>query len=231
MFAVFPLSVARARRAVRLFLPCMLATTCSASLAVTSFLDPVGDFLPTYLGDRATSAGLDVVSVSAIYNVSNNTFTLNSTLAGPVRTTNATFYSWSVDRGTGTLDFADLGVTGVYEDGRLVIDFEDGGNGSLVGTAAVITTSLSFLPAGSLTVTGNTISVTFSASVFPGNGYTPNKYLWSMFTRSSNSNGLDSIADFAPDNASFTAALVPEPGSLALLLTGVTVIALRRRHA
>lgn len=232
MSTALPLGVALLRSAARLILPCALVAASSVSLAVTSLVDPVGDFLPTYLGNPATSAGLDVVSVGAVYNVVNNTFTLSSTLAGPVRTTDLSFYNWNVDTGGGILLFANLGITGVYTDGRLVMDFQAAGNGALVGTAAVLTdTGISFLPASSMTASGNSISVTFSASVFPSHGYAPNKYLWSMFTSTVPPGGILTIADFAPDNASFTAAAVPEPGSWALMLAGVAVIALRRRHA
>ena len=210
----------RFQRAVsRLAAPCALALACTASLAGPSVVDPIGDFLPTFAGSTL-SADLDVVDATVIYNTANNTFTLSSTQAGNVGSTPTGFYVWGVDRGTGTAGFASIGITGVFFD--TVVVLRPNGTGTAAGTA---------LPAGSITVSGKTISATFSASLLPSTGYTTNKYLWNLWPRDGAFSGNAAISDFAPNNASFTASAVPESASLGLMVAGLGLLAWRRRPA
>jgi hypothetical protein len=196
-----------------------LLAAAQASHALVSVTDAAGDFLPTF-GGSTSSLDLDVLDATVTFNTVANTFTLSSTQAGNVGSTATGFYVWGVDRGAGTAGFAVNGITGVFFD--TVVILRPNGTGSAAGVA---------LPAGSITVSGKVISATFSASLLPSTGYAASKYTWNLWPRDSAAGvGFAQISDFAPNNASFTAAVVPEPGSLALILAGVTAIALRRRH-
>ena len=197
----------------------LLATT-AVHAAGPSVIDPLGDFLPTFAGSSA-SKDLDVVSASVVYNTASNTFTLTSTQAGAVGSTATGFYVWGVDRGAGTAGFASIGITGVFFD--TVVLLRPNGTGTAAGAA---------LPAGSITVSGNTISATFSASLLPSTGFTANKYTWNLWPRDGAFSGNAAISDFAPDNANFTASVVPEPASALLMMGGVgALLALRRRQS
>jgi hypothetical protein len=197
-----------------------LLAAAQSSHALVSVTDAAGDFLPTF-GGSTSSLDLDVLDATVVYNTATNTFTLSSTQSGAVGSTATGFYVWGVDRGAGTAGFASNGITGVVFD--TVVILRPNGTGTAAGVA---------LPAGAITVAGKVISATFSASLLPSTGFAASKYTWNLWPRDSAvAPGFAQISDFAPNNASFTAAVVPEPGSLALILAGVTAIALRRRHA
>ncbi|MBC8104878.1 MAG: hypothetical protein H7Z41_20070, partial [Cytophagales bacterium] len=92
-----------------------LGVICSfvnAAPAGAQAVDPLGDFLPTYLGVQG--GDLDVLSTGATYD--GNNFLFTATLNGVVGTTTGGFYVWGVNRGTGTAGFSSLGLDGVLFD-------------------------------------------------------------------------------------------------------------------
>jgi hypothetical protein len=206
--------------AVQILGAAALLAAAQSSHALVSVNDAANDFLPTF-GGSTSSLDLDVLDATVTFNTVANTFTLSSTQAGAVGSTATGFYVWGVDRGAGTAGFASSGITGVFFD--TVVILRPNGTGTAAGVP---------LPVGAITVAGNVISATFSASMLASTGFAVPKYTWNLWPRDSAAgSGFAQISDFAPNNASFTAAVVPEPGSLALILAGVTAIALRRRHA
>jgi hypothetical protein len=203
----------------------LLAALPLSSHALTGITDRPGDFLSTFAG-RAASADLDVISASAFYNASTDQFTIVGTMNGAIGLTPTGLYVWGVNRGAGTAGFAANGIDGVRFD-RVIILRPDG-TGSVAGAGN--------LPAGSVTITGNTITGVISGSLLPSTGFT-NKldYTWNLWPRDGGlAAGFTQIADFAPDNANFTTSPVPEPATTAMLLAGMAAIGglqLRRRRA
>jgi hypothetical protein len=201
-----------------------LATVPLAAHAVGT-PDPAGDFLTTFSGSTS-SADLDVLSVSVTYNAATGNFVLSSTQAGPVGSTKtaggapAGIYVWGVNRGAGTAGFgASLGLNGVLFD-RTIQLRADGTGG--IGAVA--------LPAGSVTISGNTISGVVSATLLPSTGFAFSDYTWNLWPRDSKFAGTASFSDFAPDNSNILTTAVPEPASLALMAAGVGALGWRLRQ-
>ena len=198
-------------------LPAVLLIAAQAGHAA-SITDPTGDFLPTF-GGSASSLDLDVLDATVTYNTGTNIFTLSSTQAGAVGSTATGFYIWGVNRGAGTTGFAANGISGVRFD--TVVRLNPNGTGTVAGVA---------LPAGAVTIAGNTISASFSGALLPSTGFATVDYTWNLWPRDGAFTGFAAISDFAPNNANFTMAVVPEPASLLLMLSGMAALAWRRRQ-
>jgi len=201
-----------------------VASGARESLA-TAATDPAGDFLPTYAGPK--NGDMDVLSSDVVFHPAANTFTFMATFNGPVNTTPGALYVWGVDRGTGT----DLltGATppigaGIVFD-SVFIGVPDAG----VGLVNLLDGSAATTVPG-LVVSGNSVSETVSASLFPTKGFMPSAYLWNLWPRSgSNSADNTQISDFAPDNTVLPVT-IPEPASLALVAVWFgSLLAIRRR--
>jgi len=206
---------------------------CAAALAASPVLghafsgitDRPNDFLSTFAG-QASSTDLDVLSATVLYNPATDLFTLSSTMSGAIGSTPAGFYVWGVNRGAGTAGFAANGIDGVLFD-RVVLLRPDG-TGSIGGGPA--------LAAGSVTISGDTITGVVSGSLLESTGFKKSDYTWNLWPRDGAFTGFTAISDFAPDNANFTStvAAVPEPQSYAMMLAGLGIVgaaAWRRRRS
>jgi hypothetical protein len=201
----------------------VLVASSSAAWAATA--DPLGDFLPSYVGPQA--GDLDVLSVGV--RRSATTFTLSSTLAADIGTTPGGFYVWGINRGLGTARFV-AGVpsvgAGVLFDSVLLLRPNGTGNFN-----DLITPGNSFaLAPGAITIKGATISGVVSIASIPSTGFSAADYTFNLWPRAPGA-GNTFISDFAPD-ASNVASFVPEPASWAMLIAGfgLTGAALRRRR-
>jgi hypothetical protein len=204
-------------------LACVAAVLTAPALAhAVSITDTPGDFLATFAGSAA-STDLDVISATVLYDAGADLFKLTSTMSGAIGSTATGFYVWGVNRGAGTAGFAASGIDGVRFD-RVVILRPDG-TGAVGGVGN--------LPAGSVTVSGNTITGILSGSFLASTGFGKLDYTWNLWPRDGAFAGFAAISDFAPDNANFTTVpgVVPEPATYALMLAGFGLLALARRHA
>ncbi len=204
---------------------CARAAALAVVLAFASpatagtIIDPVGDFLSTYVGPQ--NGDLDVTGMTVTLN-SSGIFRVTTTLAGNVGLTPGAFYVYGVNRGAGTAGFASLGLNNVLFD-RVIIVRQDG--------------SISAAGVGTAQFSGNTITFDIDGNnaQMASTGFSLGQYGWNLWPRAATTaagvavTGNPAISDFAPNNG--TIAAVPEPSSWALTLAGLglTGWAMRRK--
>jgi PEP-CTERM motif len=204
----------------RAVLASALLLTASAALAAP-FIDPVGDFLPTFTGPL--NADLDVVRSELT--LQGSQFIFSTTLAGPVGGTAGSLYVLGLNRGAGTARFPTL-APGVLFDEVLSV------TGTGVATVRdLISGNATTLAANATTISGNGLSVIFPVGLAPSLGLLPSEYTWNLWPRNGAGNNAQ-ISDFAPDNSNVrvTVSAVPEPATLALILLGCLGFAATRRE-
>lgn len=183
--------------------------------------DPTGDFLASFTGNH--DSDLDVTNFSAGFDSGMSSFLLDATLAGPINPALAGLYVIGVNTGTGAIaPFGGIGAPNVVFDQVVLVNKD--GSGLVTGPSG------GPLAAGAITISGNKFGAVVPLSMLPSTGFDPLHYGFNLWPR----NGLgtnDQIADFAPDNATLSAAAVPEPASWGMLIAGFGVVGatLRRR--
>jgi len=219
----------------------LLTTTAQAG----PITDPANDFRAfdpanpnSFAGPK--NPGLDVLSANVILDLNLQTLTFTSTMAGPISGlvdpntgANLGSFSWGINHGYGSNNFADIGLPNVLFDAVLTLN--PNGTGTYRGSAA---------PAGSVVASGNILTGVLPISFLgpppqPANAIGPllpvTGWTYNLWPRSSIRTdgtplgfGNAQIADFAPDTEDFAATSVPEPSSAVLLGIGLLVASLAR---
>lgn len=215
----------RTRRLLRALSGTTIVSTAllagNAAFAVP-FVDPVGDFIPSFAGPR--NADLDVVSSEVT--LEGLQFVFNARLAGPVGLTTGSLYVLGLNRGAGTARFPVI-APGVLFDEVLAVT----GNG-VATVRDLIAGTATTLPANATTISGDILTVSFPANLAPSLGLAPSSYTWNLWPRTGAGND-NQISDFAPDNSNVrvTVASVPEPSTIALFSLGALGFLLMRRRS
>jgi len=187
----------------------------AAPAAAVTVADPVGDFLPTFVGPH--NADLDVTNFSVVFDGTN--FLLGATLAGPIVPGNNALYVIGIDTGTGVAHpFADIGEPNVTFNQVIVLS-------GATGTAALGATQLT------TSVTGNAFSILLPGNLPISTGDIPAQFGFNLWPRLGLGNN-NQISDFAPQNALLRVQAIPEPASWALMLIGFAGVgaAMRRQR-
>lgn len=183
----------------------------SPALATATVSDPVGDFLPSFVG--TASPDLDVTSFSVSLDPGATTFSLGAVLAGDVNTALPGFYVIGVNTGHGAIaPFAAIGEPNVTFDQVIVVQKN--------GTATLGANSLTTL------LSGNEFIVSVPVALLPSTGATPANYGFNIWPRfGSTVTGNSQISDFAPNNALLSEhGLLPEPSTWLMMLLGFGLI-------
>jgi hypothetical protein len=198
-----------------------VAEPCSA----TTVSDPAGDILSTYLGP--VGPGLDILQFTA--ELRGDSLFLEALLDGAPGATATSRYRIGVDRGAGTNLFppgfrpdASFDATITLLPGTLT------GNVLLFALGAEQGTTP--LPAGSVAISGNSISASVPLSMLPSTGSSPQDYGLLFWSRTvAQGDPVDFwIADFAPNQGAVSP--VPEPSTWALLVLGFGAIGTAMRR-
>lgn len=179
--------------------------------------DPANDFLPSYIGPK--NGDMDALSSEVTFNPANDTFTFTGTVNAPVGTTQNAAWVWGLDRGKGTERFLPAFGAGVKFDSVVALFANQ--TGSFIDLVAG--TPPTSLPAGSVHVSGNTISATVPLSMLPSEGFGAQGYTWNFWPEAILAQP-SYVSDFAPDARNAALTVVPEPSSLALLVAGTALV-------
>lgn len=188
--------------------------------AAQPIADPAGDFLPTFTGPR--NGDLDVLSAQVLFDGAQFTFT--SRQNGVVGTTPGGIFVWGVNRGSGTSP-GGVFPADVRFDAVVVLN---PAGGSFVRNLVSATNA----PLSAVGVSGDVITGLVPLALLPSRGFAPGAYTVNLWPRTGLGNDAQ-IADFAPNTTNFAVSTVPEPGTWALLSTGLALmggVAARRRQ-
>jgi hypothetical protein len=209
------------------FAACAIGVSLCAAQPCTAatIIDPSGDILSTYVGQ--VGPDLDILQFTVTADATN--FYIQVLLGGAPGTTALSRYNIGVDRGAGTNTFPpgfrpDISLDAIInlQPSPLAAEVR-----LFVGGVVVTITPL---PAGAFTISGNTMSAIVPLSMLPSTGFATQDYTFVLWSRTSTPgvpNQLG-VADFAPDQGQLS--LVPEPSAWLMMLMGFGAMGLAFRR-
>ena len=183
--------------------PFVIGTPAAASTVV----DPVNDFLPSYVGPH--TGEFDVTDFSVLFDPSTNFFRIAGSLAGTIDPETDGYYIIGVNTGAGAIDpFGSIGQGDVTFDNVIIVAGE--------GEAFIGSNDLTF------EIFANSFVVSVPLALLPSTGADPLQYGFNLWPRTEiDTPGiLEHISDFAPDNALLNPTAVPEPATWLTMLLG-----------
>jgi hypothetical protein len=206
------------------------ASLCAAEPCFAStIIDPSDDILSTYIGQ--VGPDLDILQFTVTPDATN--FYLQVLLSGAPGTTALAKYNIGINRGAGINTFPPGFWPGASLDAvvNLVPSPLAAEVRLFVGGVVVTITPL---PSGAFTISGNTMAVTVPISMLPSTGFDTDHYIFLLWSRTQPAAGVPQqlgIADFAPDQGSLS--LLPEPSTWEMMLVGFGAMGflLRRRRS
>lgn len=178
----------------------------AAHAATMSISDPVGDFVPNYLTQHpgTPAASLDITGFTVDFTDPFATFLLDATFVGNFQDGLPGDLVLGINTGSASNPvFAGIGQPNILFNQAVVIHKD--------GSAKLGTVDLT------ATITGNDVRLAIPTALLPSTGFDGAHFGFSLWTRDG-SGGINSIADFAPNNRTLSAA--PEPTAWALMIGG-----------
>ena len=188
-------------------------TLAAAQAHAATVTDPVGDFLPSFVGDE--DPDLDVISFSVTFDDVADTFRLTAAMAGDIDPDRPGLYAIGVHTGAGAIaPFGGIGAPNVLFNRVIAVQ--------KTGAAAVAGNPLA------ATIFDNVLTLVVPLSLLPSNGFAPREYGFNIWPRNGLGNN-NQISDFVPNNGTLAAA-VPEPGAWGLMILGFGLAGARIRR-
>ena len=186
-------------------------------------------FLPTYTGP--VNEALDLNSIGVAFDGAN--FILSSTSNALISTApSGALFVWGVNRGAGTARFNTSPPTATNPDIGSNVLFDSVFVINPFGTSVVnlFNGPATAVPAGDITVSGNTITAVLPDSFLPSDGFAPSAYTFDLWPRVGAGQN-DQIAQFfgtsnATNPVNVGATSVPEPRSWAIMAAALGMLAL-----
>ncbi len=162
------------------------------------FTEAAGTWYKDYTGPQRPAlspVGADGAATNAL-----TSFTFTARMAGAIFDGGPNYYVWGFDRGSGSTKAAPFPDEPNVKFDAVMVVTADPAVGHLTGVINLLNGSPP-QPVNPILPAGDTIQVTFPASLLPSTGFSPSNYTWNLWPRSGlGGTPAAQIAAFIPDN-------------------------------